>query len=291
MLWKHTDLFTESQPRRGASARLVISFFVTVGNYDYGFYWYLYLDGTIELEAKATGVVFTSAYAAGQPVRERGRARARRAVPPAPVLRPAGHDGRRRSTNAVDELDVGARAGRRRTTPYGNAFTRTATRLTDESDAAATPTVGRHVAGQSTPSGRTGSANRSATPCARRASRCCSPIDVVVDRVAGPRSPPGTSGSPRYDPDRALPGRRPASTSTAAAPASRPGRAPNAASTARTSCCGTRSASPTSRVRRTGRSCRSTAAASRSSRSASSTATRPSTSRCSAHCAPGHDLG
>ena len=25
--------------------RLVISFFTTVGNYDYGFYWYLYLDG------------------------------------------------------------------------------------------------------------------------------------------------------------------------------------------------------------------------------------------------------
>lgn len=41
--------------------RLVISFFTTVGNYDYGFYWYLYLDGTIEFEAKATGVVFTSA--------------------------------------------------------------------------------------------------------------------------------------------------------------------------------------------------------------------------------------
>ena len=42
----------------------MISFFTTVGNYDYGFYWYLYLDGTIELEVKATGVVFTSAYPA-----------------------------------------------------------------------------------------------------------------------------------------------------------------------------------------------------------------------------------
>ena len=38
----------------------MVSFFTTVGNYDYGFYWYLYLDGTIEFEAKATGVVFTS---------------------------------------------------------------------------------------------------------------------------------------------------------------------------------------------------------------------------------------
>ena len=40
----------------------MISFFVTVGNYDYGFYWYLYLDGKIEFEAKATGLVFTAAY-------------------------------------------------------------------------------------------------------------------------------------------------------------------------------------------------------------------------------------
>ena len=43
--WKHTDLFTESSETR-RQRRLVISFFATVGNYDYGFYWYLYLDGT-----------------------------------------------------------------------------------------------------------------------------------------------------------------------------------------------------------------------------------------------------
>ncbi|GAA4176129.1 primary-amine oxidase [Gryllotalpicola koreensis] len=61
VLWKHTDLFTgESEVRR--SRRLVISFFTTVGNYDYGFYWYLYLDGTIELEAKLTGILFPSAH-------------------------------------------------------------------------------------------------------------------------------------------------------------------------------------------------------------------------------------
>jgi primary-amine oxidase len=61
VLWKHTDIFNGmSETRR--SRRLVISFFLTIGNYDYGFYWYLYLDGTVELEAKATGVVFTSAY-------------------------------------------------------------------------------------------------------------------------------------------------------------------------------------------------------------------------------------
>jgi primary-amine oxidase len=64
ILWKHSDLWTGSvQTRR--QRRLVISFFTTVGNYDYGFYWYLYLDGTIGFEAKATGVVFTSAHPGG----------------------------------------------------------------------------------------------------------------------------------------------------------------------------------------------------------------------------------
>lgn len=60
-LWKHTDPFTGSQEVRRAR-RLVISFFTNVGNYDYGFFWYLYLDGTIECEAKLTGFLFTSAY-------------------------------------------------------------------------------------------------------------------------------------------------------------------------------------------------------------------------------------
>lgn len=61
ILAKHSDLWTGIDYTR-RNRRLVISFFTTIGNYDYGFYWYLYLDGTIEFEAKATGVVFTSAY-------------------------------------------------------------------------------------------------------------------------------------------------------------------------------------------------------------------------------------
>jgi primary-amine oxidase len=61
ILWKHTDLWSgSSQTRR--SRRLVVSFFTTVGNYDYGFYWYLYHDGRIGFEVKATGVLFTSAH-------------------------------------------------------------------------------------------------------------------------------------------------------------------------------------------------------------------------------------
>jgi len=64
ILWKHTDLWAGSAETR-RQRRMVLSFFTTVGNYDYGFYWYLYLDGTIEFEAKATGVVFTSAHPGG----------------------------------------------------------------------------------------------------------------------------------------------------------------------------------------------------------------------------------
>ncbi|RAX50237.1 histamine oxidase [Arthrobacter sp. AQ5-05] len=60
ILAKHSDLWSGINYTR-RNRRLVISFFTTIGNYDYGFYWYLYLDGTIEFEAKATGIVFTSA--------------------------------------------------------------------------------------------------------------------------------------------------------------------------------------------------------------------------------------
>ena len=64
ILAKHSDLWSGITYTR-RNRRLVISFFTTIGNYDYGFYWYLYLDGTIEFEAKATGVVFTSAFPEG----------------------------------------------------------------------------------------------------------------------------------------------------------------------------------------------------------------------------------
>ena len=65
VLWKHTDMRTgETEVRR--SRRLVVSFFATVGNYEYGFYWYLYQDGTIEAEVKATGIISTAAIAHGQ---------------------------------------------------------------------------------------------------------------------------------------------------------------------------------------------------------------------------------
>ncbi len=59
VLWKHTDWRTDQVDVRRAR-RLVISFIATVGNYEYGFYWHLYLDGTIELNVQLTGIVNTA---------------------------------------------------------------------------------------------------------------------------------------------------------------------------------------------------------------------------------------
>ncbi len=65
ILWKHTDMNTgHVEVRR--SRRLVVSSISTVGNYEYGFYWYFYLDGTIQLEVKLTGIMSTQAVEAGQ---------------------------------------------------------------------------------------------------------------------------------------------------------------------------------------------------------------------------------
>ncbi len=133
ILWKHTDIFNGSaQSRR--QRRLVVSYFTTVGNYDYGFYWYFYLDGTIECEIKATGVLFTSAYPGGEHPYS---------TEVAPGLAAPFHqhlfsarldmtvDG---LANAVEEVDVsGLPIGPGN--PYGNAIAATVTRLTRESQA------------------------------------------------------------------------------------------------------------------------------------------------------------
>jgi primary-amine oxidase len=142
ILWKHTDEWAGSaQTRR--QRRMVMSFFTTVGNYDYGFYWYLYLDGTIEFEAKATGMVFTAADLGDHTY----------ASPLAPGLIAPFHqhlfcarldmcvDGPR---NTVVEQQVErVRAGDGN--PHGNAFRRTRRPLRNEHEAqrAADASVGR----------------------------------------------------------------------------------------------------------------------------------------------------
>ena len=65
ILWKHNDMNAgRSEVRR--SRRLVVSSIATVGNYEYGFYWYFYLDGTIQLEVKLTGIMSTQALSPGE---------------------------------------------------------------------------------------------------------------------------------------------------------------------------------------------------------------------------------
>jgi primary-amine oxidase len=131
ILWKHQDLHGgRGEVRR--SRRMVISSIATVGNYEYGFYWYLYLDGTLQLEVKLTGIMSTQGMPDGQ--------RSPYAPPIAPGLAAPVHqhlfcarldmdvDG---PGNEVVEVDVLAEpAGD--ANPWSNAFRPHATRLETE---------------------------------------------------------------------------------------------------------------------------------------------------------------
>ena len=63
VLWKHVDEEGGTEVRR--MRRMVISFHVTVANYEYLTYWRLYEDGNIECEVRATGIMVTTPFAEG----------------------------------------------------------------------------------------------------------------------------------------------------------------------------------------------------------------------------------
>jgi primary-amine oxidase len=63
--WKHTDFRTGYVEVR-RMRRMVVSSIVTVGNYEYAYYWYLYQDGTIEYEVKLSGVISNGVVAEGE---------------------------------------------------------------------------------------------------------------------------------------------------------------------------------------------------------------------------------
>jgi len=64
ILWKHWNYRTNhTEVRR--SRRLVVSFIATVGPYDYGFFWYFRQDGSIEMDAKLTGIMNIGAVSPG----------------------------------------------------------------------------------------------------------------------------------------------------------------------------------------------------------------------------------
>ena len=144
LLWKHHDEATgHAEARR--MRRLVVSFIITIGNYDYAFYWYLYQDGTIESEIKATGIMLTQGLASGGT--DYG-------VVVAPGLVAPVHqhffcarldmevDGARNSVYEVNTEVVESSADN----PYGNAFRPIATRLEREPDAhrSVNPSSGRY---------------------------------------------------------------------------------------------------------------------------------------------------
>jgi primary-amine oxidase len=141
ILWKHTDLSGRPESRR--SRRFVISYFATIGNYDYGFFWYFYLDGTIQVEAKATGVVFNGAGIPGSKDPHGNEIAPGLFAPVHQHLFSArldvAIDGNR---NTVEEVDVvGVPMGEKN--PYGNAFTYTATPIETEGGRMADNLTGR----------------------------------------------------------------------------------------------------------------------------------------------------
>jgi primary-amine oxidase len=58
------DAHAGAETRR--ARRLVLSFHVTVANYEYLVYWRLYQDGNIECEVRATGIMVTTHFAPGR---------------------------------------------------------------------------------------------------------------------------------------------------------------------------------------------------------------------------------
>jgi primary-amine oxidase len=134
ILWKHTDWRTgQSEVRR--SRRLSVSFIATVGNYEYGFYWYFYQDGSIQCEIKLTGIMNTTALAPGE--------KSRHGVEVAPQLNAPFHqhifaarlvptvDGPNNSVVEVNSVGLPMGPGN----PHGNAIVAQETLLTTEQEA------------------------------------------------------------------------------------------------------------------------------------------------------------
>jgi primary-amine oxidase len=132
--WKHLDPMTGVVEVRRMQ-RLVISAIANIGNYDYGFFWYLYQDGSIELDVKLTGILQPGAYRRGEPV-EYG-------TPLTPDLYAPNHqhyfcarldmnvDGLSNTVTEVNTESVPKGPGN----PYGNAWRAVETPLKSEAEA------------------------------------------------------------------------------------------------------------------------------------------------------------
>ncbi|AXC13901.1 Monoamine oxidase [Acidisarcina polymorpha] len=137
ILWKHTDRRLADRPEVRRSRRLVISSISTVENYEYGFFWYFYLDGNIQFEIKLTGILSLGTVREGESPKY--------GTMIAPLLYAPNHqhffnarldfdiDGER---NTVYQVDVIAGAGGD-DNPFHNAFYAQSKALTRESEAKA----------------------------------------------------------------------------------------------------------------------------------------------------------
>lgn len=134
LLWKHTDWRTnQSESRR--SRRLVASFIATVGNYEYGFYWNFYQDGTIQCEVKLTGIMNTTALQPGEKPRFGNEIAPRVNAPFHQHIFVARLDPRvDGDANSVYEINT-VSLPRGPENPHGNAFRAEETLLADEHSA------------------------------------------------------------------------------------------------------------------------------------------------------------
>ena len=256
LLWKHFDPALETTETR-RSRRLVISFVITAGNYEYAIYWYFYQDGTIEFEAKLTGIVLTSALAPGE-TSDFGTL-----VAPQTLAAHHQHflsvrldmavDGLRNTVYEVDTEAMPPGPGN----PFGNAFRPVRRPLRRESEAqrvidplrarywlVANPGrrngLGQEPAYKLVPGSNVLAFSHPDAPVTGRAAFATKHLWVTP-----------------YQPDELWPaGTTP--TSTPAAPGSRPGRKPTGRSRTPISSFGTRWAATTSPGRKTGRLCPST---------------------------------
>ena len=251
--WKHVDMLSGRHEVRRAR-RLVISHIATVGNYEYGFYWYLYLDGNIQLEVKLTGIMSSQGVVPGQTSPYAATVADGVVAPVHQHLFCArldfDVDG---PENRVEEIEAEV-LPLDDANPWANGFRERSTLLRTESEARAgdvgrdQPALAGHQPERAQRPGRAG----------RLPAR---PEHVDADpagpsRVLGRRSEPGspaTTCGPRRTAATSDGPPGTTRTSTPEAPASPSGRRPTATSSMPTSSSGTRSASPTCPDRRTGR--------------------------------------
>ncbi len=173
VLWKHVDHGGAAEVRR--SRRFVISFHVTVANYEYLVYWRLYQDGTIECEVRATGIMVVTAVAPGRSTRT---ARSSTSGPTRRSTSTSSSPGSTSTSTAARTPSSAPRRGSRppaRATPTGSVSSRPPSR---SSRRGTTTCPGRPSApGRSSTSARPTASGRTRPTSSSRAARSprCSP--------------------------------------------------------------------------------------------------------------------